>query len=100
MVNIIIYGILSLICAGILYYYMSYDDDPLAEDISFSEDISFLEDISSLAIYILCGLVWPIIILGFVFMIIVRFAGVFIKQIAKICAFIHGFIHSIRRKDD
>ena len=89
MVDIIIYGVLSLICAGILYYYMSYEDDDLS-----AEDFSFL------VICFACGLVWPIIILGFVFVIIVRFIGVFIKQIAKICAFIHGFIHSIRRKDD
>ena len=86
MVNVIIYGILSLIFSGILYYYsIRYVDEPVEED-TFN-----------LIVSIVWGWFWPLVIMALIVVIVVKFLGLFIKWVANVCALVDGFIHGIGR---
>ena len=85
MVNVIIYGILSLIFAGILYYSIHYGNE------------SVEEDIFNLIVSIVWGWLWPIAIMALTVVIVVKFLGLFVKWVANVCALVDGFIHGIRR---
>ena len=85
MVNVIIYGILSLIFSGILYYSI--------HDVNESVE----EDIFNSIVIIVCGWFWPLAIMALIVVIVVKFLGLFIKWVANVCALVDGFIHGIGR---
>lgn len=88
MVNVIIYGILSLIFAGILYYHSIHYVNESVE-----------EDTSDLMASIVWGWFWPIAIMALIVVIVAKFLGLFVKWVANVCALVDGFIHGIRRKN-
>lgn len=85
MVNVIIYGILSLIFAGILYYSIHYVNE------------SVEEDTFDLIASIVWGWFWPLAIMALIVVIIAKLLGLFVKWVANVCALVDGFIHGIRR---
>ena len=79
-----LYIILTIIFAGIFHYIMPKFDD---------------NDVVDTMVAVLAGCIWPVaIVIGIVWFVFWLLSFV-VTRISKICALVHGFIHSIRRKN-
>ena len=97
----VVYLIYVLIASGVIYYIRPKPDEADFEDPEDPE-ADYKRDLYGVIVAFGLALISPVIILWFIFVstveILLKILVGIVKQIAKVCAFIHGIIKGLKRK--